>query len=143
MQVELRLSGSNQVLARLDLEELPSNPQPGLWIEVDAQPLLVTQRRHRYALRDGRYQLTAVALEVKRQARPADALWWKGQWVIGNPSCHFNALSPLLRCAVLPEGPCATCGHFRERQQPRPQRPPGAEREWRAGANSEGGGSQS
>jgi hypothetical protein len=56
-----------------------------------------------------------VALEVKQQARPADAAWWNGQWVIGNPDCHFNALSPYLRCAVLPEGPCSRCGHFRKR----------------------------
>ncbi len=129
MHVEVRLSGSKQLLARLNLDELPSNPQPGLWIEVNAQPLLVTQRRHQYTLRDGRYQLTTVALEVKRQARPADAQWWRGQWVIGNPSCHFNALSPLLRCAVLPEGPCATCAHFRQRQPARPPRGAGAEPE--------------
>jgi hypothetical protein len=113
--VELRLSGSDRLLARLDVGELPTIPQPGLWIEVDSQPLLVTQRRHRYALRDGRYHLTSVALEVKQQARPADAQWWNGQWVIGNPGCYFNALSPLLRCAVLPEGPCTSCGHFQKR----------------------------
>lgn len=115
MLVELRLCGSDRLLARLEVGELHTIPQPGLWIEVDSQPLLVTQRHHRYALKGGRYQLTSVALEVKQQARPADAQWWKGQWVIGNPGCYFNALSPLLRCAVLPEGPCANCGHFRKR----------------------------
>jgi hypothetical protein len=123
MDVEVRLSGSNALLARLDQADLPSLLEPGLWIEVDAQPLLVTQRSHRYTLRDGRYQLAVVALEVKRQARPADAEWWNGQWVIGNPTCHFNALSPLLRCAVLPEGPCVSCAHFRQRQPPRQCRP--------------------
>jgi hypothetical protein len=116
MHVELRLSGSDQLLAVVDLADLPAILEPGLWIEVQSQSLLVTQRRHRYVLRNGRYQLASVALEVKQQRRPADAQWWKGQWVIGNPSCHFNARSPLLRCAVLPEGPCATCGHFRQRQ---------------------------
>ncbi|MEE2695787.1 MAG: DUF6464 family protein, partial [Cyanobacteriota bacterium] len=27
-------------------------------------------------------------------------------------SCRFNARSPLLRCAVLPEGPCDRCSHY-------------------------------
>jgi hypothetical protein len=118
MQVELRLSGSEQVLARLEVDGLLSIPHPGRWIEVNAQTLLITQRRHRYTLRNGRYQLTGVALEVERQERPVDAQWWNGGWVIGNPGCRFNALSPLLRCAVLPEGPCATCAHFEQRQPP-------------------------
>jgi hypothetical protein len=112
MHIELRLSGSDRLLARLDSEAMPTIPQPGLWIEVNSQPLLVTQRRHRYALRGGRYHLTTVALEVKQQGRPDDAQWWNGQWVIGDPSCTFNARSPFLRCAVLPDGPCASCGHF-------------------------------
>ena len=115
IHVELRLSGSDLLLTRLEFEELQKIPGPGLWMEVDSQPLLVTQRRHRYTLRDGRYRLTSVALEVKKQVRPVDAEWWNGQWVIGNPSCYFNALSPFLRCAVLPDGPCTSCGHFRKR----------------------------
>jgi hypothetical protein len=115
MQVEVRLSGSDRLLARVEMEELRKIPGPGLWMEVDHQPLLVMQRRHRYTLRNGRYHLTSIALEVKQQARPADAVWWNGQWVIGDPGCHFNALSPFLRCAVLPEGPCSSCGHFRKR----------------------------
>jgi hypothetical protein len=115
IDVELRLSGSDLLLTRLEFEELQKIPGPGLWMEVDSQPLLVTQRRHRYTLRDGRYHLTSVALEVKQQVRPVDAEWWNGQWVIGNPGCYFNARSPFLRCAVLPEGPCTSCGHFRKR----------------------------
>lgn len=115
MHVELRLSGSDCLLARLEVGDLQTIPQPGLWMEVDSKPLLVTQRSHRYTLRDGRYHLTSVALEVKQQARPDDAQWWNGQWVIGNPICYFNARSPFLRCAVLPEGPCPSCSHFRKR----------------------------
>jgi hypothetical protein len=115
MNVELRLSGSNQLFARMEVGEWHAIPEPGLWIEVDSQPLLITQRRHRYTLKNGRYLLTCVALEVKPQARPADAEWWNGQWVIGNPGCYFNARSPFLRCAVLPDGPCTSCSHFRPR----------------------------
>ena len=53
-----------------------------------------------------------MALQVKAQRQPADARWWQNQWVIGDPSCRFNARSPLLRCAVLPDGPCERCSHF-------------------------------
>ena len=43
--------------------------------------------------------------------QPADATFVGHGWVIGDPECRFNALSPLLRCAVLPEGPCDFCMH--------------------------------
>jgi hypothetical protein len=115
MQVELRLSGSDRLLATLDMGEWSSIPQPGRWINLDSKEWLVVQRRHRYRYSHGRYQLSSVTLEVKQQKRPEDAEWWNGQWVIGNPSCHFNAHSPFLRCAVLPEGPCDRCSHFRKR----------------------------
>lgn len=115
MHVDLLQSGSMKLLARLEISELQAIPQPGLWMDWGSGPFLVLQRRHRYRLRQGRYQLSAVALEVKQQAKPQDAQWWRGQWVIGNPSCRFNAHSPLLRCAVLPNGPCSSCSHFQKR----------------------------
>ena len=62
--------------------------------------------------RGGHYQLSGVALMVKAQKQPADSRWWNDRWVIGDPSCRFNARSPLLRCAVLPEGPCERCSHY-------------------------------
>ena len=86
-------------------------PQPGRWIERVERSFLVLQCLHRYQLRNGRYELTEVALQVKPQRQPADATWWNNHWVIGDPSCRFNARSPLLRCAVLPEGPCERCLH--------------------------------
>jgi len=79
-----------------------------LW---NSNPSLVMQRRHRYALRNGRYVMASVALLVKPQTRPADATPWRHGWVIGDPNCRFNARSPLLRCAVWPEGPCENCSH--------------------------------
>ena len=109
MAVELRQAGSEQVLHRLMLEDVP---QPGRWLEVEGLNYLVLQRRHRYRLRGGRYQLSSVALMVKAQKQPVDSRWWNDRWVIGDPSCHFNARSPLLRCAVLPEGPCERCSHY-------------------------------
>ena len=109
MRVELRQAGSNQLLEFLDLEDIP---QPGRWLELEDRSFLVLQRHHRYQLRSGRYELAAISLQVKPQKRPSDARWWEGRWVIGDPNCRFNARSPLLRCAVLPDGPCERCAHF-------------------------------
>ena len=108
MHVELRQAGSNRLLERLDLDDIP---QPGRWLVVDDRSFLVLQRHHRYQLRSGRYELSCIALQVKAQKQPADARWWQGRWVIGDPSCTYNTRSPLLRCAVLPEGPCDRCAH--------------------------------
>jgi hypothetical protein len=110
--VELRQSGNGLVVDRFEVAELSDVPQPGRWFATAGQSFLVLQRSHRYQLRGGRYQLVGVALQVKAQAQPADARWWRDQWVIGDPSCRFNARSPLLRCAVLPEGPCGRCEHY-------------------------------
>lgn len=112
MRVELRQIATDRMLTALEVASLAAVPQPGCWLTVENQSFLVLQRRHRYQLRDGRYQLSSVALQVKAQAQPADARWWHNQWVIGDPDCRFNARSPLLRCAVLPEGPCERCSHY-------------------------------
>jgi hypothetical protein len=112
MRVELRQCGSGQLIAQLELAEWADVPQPGRWFAREGRSFLVLQRSHRYQFRDGRYQLVGVALQVKPQQRPADARPWRHGWVIGDPGCRFNARSPLLRCAVLPEGPCDRCSHF-------------------------------
>lgn len=115
MQVVLCLSGSGRVVARREIPEWEMIPEPGLWLDWGFGSFLVLLRRHRYSLRGGRYRLSSIALDVKQQMQPPDSTWWNGQWVIGNPDCFFNAHSPLLRCAVLPEGPCTKCEHFKER----------------------------
>ena len=112
MLVELRQSGSERLIDRLDLVD---SPHPGRWFEHNANCYLILQRRHRYALRLGRYQLVSVVLLVKQQRQPVDAQRYRHGWVIGDPSCRFNALSPLLRCAVLPDGPCQACSHHQPR----------------------------
>jgi hypothetical protein len=112
MQVELRQAGSERLLQRLSIESLAEVPQPGRWLVVEDNSFLVLQRSHRYQLRNGRYELATVALLVKAEIQPADASWWNGRWVIGDPGCRFNARTPLLRCAVLPEGPCDRCSHY-------------------------------
>jgi hypothetical protein len=112
MRIELRQVDSDSLLDALEVADLAEVPHPGRWFHHGDRSFLVLQRRHRYRLRDGRYRLAAIALDVRPQQRPADARWWQGRWVIGDPACRFNARSPLLRCAVLPEGPCDRCVHF-------------------------------
>lgn len=116
MRIQLRDPQTQRTLEEIELDDLSEAPQPGRWMVVGQRSFLVLQRSHRYRLSDGRYQLWAVALDVKPQEQPADARPWRGGWVIGDPLCHFNARSPLLRCAVLPEGPCERCGEFRPRE---------------------------
>jgi hypothetical protein len=111
MRIELRQIDSDRLITTIEIEEPGEVPHPGRWLTLGERSFLVMQRRHRYRLRQGRYELASVALQVKPQRQPADALWWNGGWVIGDPHCRFNARSPLLRCAVLPEGPCERCCH--------------------------------
>jgi hypothetical protein len=112
MRIELRQIDTDRLIETLDVATLADVPHPGRWLSIGERSFLVLQRRHRYRLRDGRYELASVALQVKAQQQPPDARWWNGRWVIGDPGCRFNARTPLLRCAVLPEGPCERCGHF-------------------------------
>ena len=108
MLVEIRHSVT-QVL--LDRFELGDPPIPGQWFFHKQISYLVMQRKHRYKLRSGRYELSSIVLLVKLQKQPADAQLVGHGWVIGDPDCRFNALSPLLRCAVVPDGPCDFCVH--------------------------------
>ncbi|MEB3361388.1 MAG: DUF6464 family protein [Synechococcaceae cyanobacterium] len=112
MRIELRQIETDRLLAILVLDSLADVPQPGRWLQHDGNSYLVLQRRHRYQLQGARYELRSVALQVRQQRQPSDARPWRGGWVIGDPSCRFNARTPLLRCAVLPEGPCERCAHF-------------------------------
>ena len=112
MLVELRQAGSDALLDRIQLE---SPPQPGRWVDLKGRSCLVLQRHHRYTLRNGRYEISSVALLIKYQDRPADAIPWRHGWVIGDPDCRFNARSPLLRCVVWPDGPCEQCSHRQRR----------------------------
>jgi hypothetical protein len=112
LQLELRRIDDDRLIVRLEADRLDEIPHPGRWLNVAEGSFLVLQRRHRYRLRNGRYELSSIALQVRPQRQPADARWWNGRWVIGDPTCLFNARSPLLRCAVLPEGPCERCMHF-------------------------------
>ena len=108
MLVELRQADRDVLLHRIEIDD---PPQPGRWICLNEISYLVLQRRHRYRLLNGRYVISSIALMVKPQKRPEDAVAWRHGFVIGDPDCRFNARSPLLRCAVWPEGPCERCTH--------------------------------
>lgn len=112
MLVEMRHSVT-QVL--LDRFELTDPPMPGQWFFHQQTSYLVMQRKHRYKLHSGHYELASIVLLLKPQKQPADAQFVGHGWVIGDADCRFNALTPLLRCAVLPDGPCDRCVHREER----------------------------
>jgi hypothetical protein len=87
-------------------------PQPGACIDVAGKTYTVLERRHRYQYRAGRYHLSQVTLLVQTTAHLAERSLWKEHWIIGDVRCRYNARSPVLRCAVNPEGPCADCRSF-------------------------------
>ena len=89
--LNLRHISGDHLIDRIDLDD---PPQPGRWFVVEEQSFLVMQRRHRYALRNGRYVMASVALMVKPQARPADATPWRHGWVIGDPDLSFQCPQP-------------------------------------------------
>jgi Family of unknown function (DUF6464) len=105
--VEIIVSASELPLGQLYLDE---QPQPGTCLMVAGQSYLVLERKHRYQLRSGRYQLHKITLYVQ----PIDAAQESGQadrWV-GDRTCLYNARSELLRCAVNPAGPCDRCTYY-------------------------------
>lgn len=102
----------NHPRASLGRLYLSGNPQPGAYVDVAGQTYVVLERRHRYRLTGGRYQLHQMALYVQKSQELAERSLVEGQWVIGDSTCRYNARSELLRCAVNPAGPCDRCQHY-------------------------------
>ncbi len=73
---------------------------------------MVLERRHRYRLKAGRYELHRIAIYVQPFQAPDEQSLLEGHWVIGDIDCAYNARSELLRCAINPSGPCERCIHF-------------------------------
>jgi hypothetical protein len=84
-------------------------PQPGQYLEYEAQTYLVLERKHRYHFKRGKYHLSHMILSVQVAAVPQEKSLVNGKWVIGDSSCRFNANSELIRCAINPLGPCLEC----------------------------------
>ncbi|MBI4781156.1 MAG: hypothetical protein HY785_07500 [Oscillatoriophycideae cyanobacterium NC_groundwater_1537_Pr4_S-0.65um_50_18] len=114
LPTEVILSQSRTTLGHLHLDW---NPQPGAYLEMNSQTYLVLERRHRYWLKAGRYELHKIALYVQKIEAPAEGRLLQGRWVVGDITCLYNARSELLRCTVNPSGPCDRCPHY----QPLPQ----------------------
>jgi hypothetical protein len=109
LPAEVILSHPRSTLGHLYLDW---NPQPGAYLEVEGQTYIVLERRHRYLLRSGHYQLHKIALYVQKFDAPADVSLLDGRWVIGDITCSYNARSELVRCAINPSGPCDRCVHY-------------------------------
>ncbi|NEQ21012.1 MAG: hypothetical protein F6K28_17650 [Microcoleus sp. SIO2G3] len=109
LPAEVILSHPRSILGHLYLDW---NPQPGAYLEVEGQTYIILERRHRYRLRAGRYQLHQIALYVQKCDVPADITLLDGRWVIGDITCSYNARSELVRCAINPSGPCDRCVHY-------------------------------
>jgi len=106
---ELILTNPRQSLGNIQLDW---TPQPGNYLDYQGKTYAILERRHRYHLKFGSYRLHKVTLYVKAAQRPKEKSLIAGRWVIGDASCHFNAHSELIRCAVNPEGPCDTCRFY-------------------------------
>jgi hypothetical protein len=109
LPTEIVLSNTRSTLGHLYLNW---NPQPGAYLELEGQTYLVLERKHRYLLKSGRYQLHKIALHVQKAHPLVEKSLVDGRWVIGDPTCTYNARSELLRCAVNPSGPCDRCIHY-------------------------------
>jgi Family of unknown function (DUF6464) len=107
------LTNSNITVGKLILDW---TPQAGDYLDHEGITYAVLERRHRYQYKTGRYRLEEIGLYVQLADRPTERTIINGKWVIGDATCLYNAHSELLRCAVLPAGPCAACLHY----QPRP-----------------------
>ncbi len=109
LPTEIRWHDSRQLLTH---HALDWDPHPGSYVMVGEQAYLVMERRHRYQLYAGQYQLQAIALYVQPSEPPGERWILDGHWVLGDPSCQFSARSELLRCAVNPIGPCQGCEDY-------------------------------
>ncbi len=106
---ELILTHPRQILGNVKLDW---TPQPGNYLDFQGKTYAVLERRHRYHLKSGRYQLHKIALYLQSAQRPTEQSLIQGRWVIGDATCRFNAHSELIRCAVNPVGPCQACRCF-------------------------------
>ena len=109
LPTEVILSHSCSTLGHLHLDW---SPQPGVCLEVEGQTYMILERRHRYQLQAGRYQLHKIALYVQTCETPLETSGNNGQGAIGDRTCRYNAHSVLLRCAVNPSGPCDGCTDY-------------------------------
>jgi len=90
-------------------------PQPGNYISVAGRTYAILERHHHYQYKIGGYHLQKISVYVQPAQKPRETSFIDGHWVVGDASCHFNARSEILRCAVNPAGPCADCRLYEAR----------------------------
>jgi hypothetical protein len=109
LPTEVILTRTKEVIAKVKLDW---TPQAGNYLDLNGLTYAVLERRHRYHLQSGRYQLHKIALYVQAATRPEEQSLIDGQWVIGDATCIYNARSALIRCAIHPIGPCDGCRYY-------------------------------
>ncbi len=114
------LTDSNITVDKLILDWVP---HPGDYLDHEGITYAVLERRHRYQYKTGRYRLEGIGLYVQLADRPTERTMIAGKWVVGDATCLYNAQSELLRCAVVPTGPCANCNHYQLRPATAPAAP--------------------
>jgi Family of unknown function (DUF6464) len=114
LPTEVILTHPPQSLGSVKLDWMP---QPGNYLDFKGKTYAVLERRHRYQLKAGRYCLHKIALYVQSAQRPTERTLVNGRWVIGDATCHYNANSEMIRCAVNPTGPCESCNLFEKSEK--------------------------
>jgi hypothetical protein len=94
---------------------LPWEPQPGTFLHLKGQTYTVLERRHRYHLASGQYQLCKIVILVQEANVNSEMSLVGNGWIIGDAGCAYNAHSPVIRCAVNPSGPCQGCVSYEPR----------------------------
>jgi hypothetical protein len=111
LPTEVILSHPRRTIGNLKLDW---NPQPGAYLDLGGETYTVLERHHCYQYKQGKYQLHKISLYVQSIQRPHERTLLEGRWVVGDPSCFYNAQSELIRCAVNPNGPCQGCRFYSE-----------------------------
>ncbi|PZU99775.1 MAG: hypothetical protein DCE90_00295 [Pseudanabaena sp.] len=109
---EIRTTHPEICLGKINLDWMP---QPGNYIDVEGETYTILERRHRYQLRGGRYNLTSILVYVQRSPEKLERSFVNNRWVIGDANCRYSAVSEILRCAVNPDGPCQGCNFWAAR----------------------------
>ena len=103
---EVRTLHPESALGKIYLDWMP---QPGNYIDLEGKTYVILERRHRYQLRRGKYNLFRILVYVQLAPENLEKSLVNGRWIIGDGSCKYNASSEIIRCAVNPHGPCEGC----------------------------------
>jgi hypothetical protein len=106
---EVRTLHPESTLGKIYLDGMP---QPGNYIDLEGKTYTILERRHRYQLRRGKYNLFQVLVYVQLAPENLERNLVNGRWIVGDSTCRYNANSEIIRCAVNPDGPCRGCSFW-------------------------------